>query len=140
MGHGQSRNFEDGLPLSAGNRLQDSAHDPRRTLASHDQLDGSAPSPVRSKTDLRQNSLHVRHRARNDDICTGGIQVPMIARIILRPGTPMFAWQPQIGSPPANDGIGTLLDRSKGGLITLRPLPDEDDCATLGANAATDFC
>jgi hypothetical protein len=92
MGHDQSRNFEDGLPLSAGNRLQDSAHDPRRTLASHDQLDGSAPSPVRSKTDLRQNSLYVRHRARNDDISTSGIHVRMIARIILRPGTPMFAW------------------------------------------------
>ena len=49
----------------------------------------------------------------------------MIARIILRPGT-MSAWQPQVGRPPANDGIGTLLDHSKGSLITLRPLPDED--------------
>ena len=98
-----------------------------------------AKSAVRSKTELRQNSFHVRHRARNDDISTSGIQVPMIARIILRPGT-MSAWQPQVGRPPANDGIGTLLDRSKGSLITLRPLPDEDDCATLGANPANDFC
>src|SRR5579862_629143 len=63
----------------------------------------------------------------------------MIARIILRPDK-SAAWEPQAGRPPANDGIGTLLDRSKGSLITRRPLPDEDDCATLGANPANDFC
>src|ERR1700730_15803849 len=60
----------------------------------------------------------------------------MIARIILWPDISVAV---QVGRPPVNDRIGTLLDRSKGSLITLPPNPYEDYLATLGANTANDF-
>src|SRR5215472_4986124 len=61
----------------------------------------------------------------------------MIARIVLRPDK---SAGPQVGRPPVNDGIGTLLDRSKGRVIPLPPHPDEDDCTPFSANPANDFC
>src|ERR1700730_9083312 len=101
-------------------------------------LNGSgAVSAVRAKTHFHQNSLHIRQGVAHDYICTSGIQVRMIARIILWSDISVAV---QVGRPPVNDRIGTLLDRSKGSLITLPPSPDEDDCATLGANPANDFC
>jgi hypothetical protein len=96
--------------------------------------DTSTGSASRSP-ETHQQACDIRHCVSHDDVCASRVQVRMDTWIVFRP---KFSLVVHIGIP-SDEGVYTLLYRGKDSGIALRPLPDEDYRATLGANPANDL-